>query len=408
MKKAMCNVLEEDLAVELERRKANECREEQNRKRICESSEELRRLKAKLHAAQVNKERHQQLCDQVCREEREKVEDESMDRLMEYERRLGDERELKVKIHKSQLRGKVVAINQQQIIAREEQKLLSLAQATEERKQVEEVVNEIARQDAVEEQTRRRKQDETKAMLKRFMKEQEERQRKMEQDEMDENAAIEAYAESKRAQEARIEAEKRAVEEEKRRIYESMVASATERDKEAEEMEYLRNELYHEELEEQQRRLQELAMRKKMEDRAEMAMACEQQLQMKERKREQQKIEDAAFAKQLMSKFAEDDRIEQLNDQKRRLKVQVHKREVERQIQIRGEMYEAERKSEIDMLAAQRIEEEKRLVVIEKERKRLLMEHAPAYKDYLPKGLFATREDRDMMLAAVESAGEGS
>ena len=63
--KIQCNVLEEDLAGELERRKANEQREEQNRKRICESSEELRRLKSKLHAAQVNKERHQQLCDQL-------------------------------------------------------------------------------------------------------------------------------------------------------------------------------------------------------------------------------------------------------------------------------------------------------------------------------------------------------
>jgi hypothetical protein len=46
--------------------------------------------------------------------------------------------------------------------------------------------------------------------------------------------------------------------------------------------------------------------------------------------------EEAVFRTQLMAKFAEDDRIEQLNEQKRRMKVQVHRREVERLIEVRG------------------------------------------------------------------------
>ena len=44
--------------------------------------------------------------------------------------------------------------------------------------------------------------------------------------------------------------------------------------------------------------------------------------------------EEAVFRAQLMKKFAEDDRIELLNDQKKRMKCQEHKREVERLIEV--------------------------------------------------------------------------
>lgn len=75
------------------------------------------------------------------------------------------------------------------------------------------------------------------------MKEQELRQRQLEQDERDEARKIEEFAEQKRLFEARLEAEKRAKEEEKKKIYENMVAATNERNKEADELEYLRNEL---------------------------------------------------------------------------------------------------------------------------------------------------------------------
>lgn len=42
-----------------------------------------------------------------------------------------------------------------------------------------------------------------------------------------------------------------------------------------------------------------------------------------------------------MERFAEQDRLEQMNAQKRRLKVAQHAREVERLIQEKREMYEA-------------------------------------------------------------------
>merc|ERR1712192_18884 len=108
--------------------------------------------------------------------------------------------------------------------------------------------------------------------------------------------------------------------------------------------------------------------------------------------------EEAVFREKLMAKFAEDDRIEALNDQKRRMKVQVHKREVERLIQARREQYEAQRQSEVAELAHQRIEQEKRFVEVEEEKRRLLRAHAAEFRDYLPKGMFENREDYDFVM----------
>lgn len=49
-------------------------------------------------------------------------------------------------------------------------------------------------------------------------------------------------------------------------------------------------------------------------------------------------------------------------------------------------MYDYEREKEIRLLAEQQVEEEKRQVIIEEEKTRLLRDHAPDYADYLPKG----------------------
>lgn len=54
-----------------------------------------------------------------------------------------------------------------------------------------------------------------------------------------------------------------------------------------------------------------------------------------------EKAEEDEFRRQTMEKFAEQDRLEQMNAQKRRLKVAQHAREVERLIQQKREMFEA-------------------------------------------------------------------
>lgn len=73
-----------------------------------------------------------------------------------------------------------------------------------------------------------------------------------------------------------------------------------------------------------------------------MQQTCQQQLAFKEMRRQAEKEEEETFRKMMMAKFAEDDRIEQMNAQKRRMKQLEHKREVERLIEDRRQQREAD------------------------------------------------------------------
>ena len=87
----------------------------------------------------------------------------------------------------------------------------------------------------------------------------------------------------------------------------------------------------------------------------------------------------------MLAKFAEDDKIEQMNAQKRRMKQLEHKKAVEELLQDRRSQFAADRERE---LAARKEEEEMeafRKKIIEEERMRLLKEHAGSLAGYLPK-----------------------
>ena len=81
------------------------------------------------------------------------------------------------------------------------------------------------------------------------------------------------------------------------------------------------------------------------------------------------------FKKKLMEKFAEDERLEQMNQQKRRMKEQEHKREIERLWAEKLAVYRAQRDMELEERKAQEEEAKRKLSIIEMEKERLIKEH---------------------------------
>lgn len=77
-----------------------------------------------------------------------------------------------------------------------------------------------------------------------------------------------------------------------------------------------------------------------------------------------------------MEKFAEDERLEQMNAQKRRMRELEHKREIERLWQEKLALYQAQRQLELQERAAKQAEEQEKARIIEEEKQRLLREHA--------------------------------
>lgn len=396
---------EEHLADELARRKAEGHREDMDKKRICDGSEELRQLKERLHMAKVNKERAQQLLEIEVRKERDRVVDHHIAEHMENERLQHLELEHKLNIEKAGQRERVKTINQQQIAMKEQARQEAMQEYMKEKDQVAELVEKIAAEDAAEHKARSEKQHETQAILRKFMIEQKATQAQMEQQEIDENNRIEQYAADKRAREERLAAEKEEAEREKTRLMNKMIGGMMAKSKEKEELEHLRNELHGEELEAAARRVEEMKMRKKMEDKEEMKNAYVFQMRAKEEKAAIARTEEDSIRAELMAKFAEDDRVEQMAEHKRRMKLLEHKREAERLVALRRDMYDKQREDERQAEVMLREDEGKRSVVIEAERKRLLEEHARELKDFLPKGTLDNQEDYDFVFKGNQNNG---
>lgn len=74
-----------------------------------------------------------------------------------------------------------------------------------------------------------------------------------------------------------------------------------------------------------------------------MERAYQDAMAFKEMKMQAEKEEEEDFRREMMAKFAEDDRIDQMNAQRRRMKQLEHKREVEKLIEDRRRQKEADK-----------------------------------------------------------------
>lgn len=86
-----------------------------------------------------------------------------------------------------------------------------------------------------------------------------------------------------------------------------------------------------------------------------------------------------------MQKYAEESRLEQLNDQKRRMKKQEHRHAAEKLIQERRRRIEAERVASLEIYKEQDALSKFRREIIEQERQKLLREHASKLLGVLPR-----------------------
>jgi hypothetical protein len=86
-----------------------------------------------------------------------------------------------------------------------------------------------------------------------------------------------------------------------------------------------------------------------------------------------------------MQKFEEDEKLEQMNQQKRRMKKIEHKRAIEALIEERRRLNNQEEIEQGRELERQQELEKYRNAVIEQERQRLLREHASKLIGFLPK-----------------------
>lgn len=164
-----------------------------------------------------------------------------------------------------------------------------------------------------------------------------------------------------------------------------LTRQAMEKRREEEELAQLRAELDIEEGEKKRRDRERAQAEKRASDRAAMMQANELMLAAKAERMAEDRRQEDELVRKMMEKYAADEKLEQMNAQKRRMRQLEHRRMAEELVAQRRAALEAERQRELDEQREQQRREELRRQIIEQERRRLLREHAPQLINYLPK-----------------------
>eukprot|EP01007_Sphenomonas_quadrangularis_P001716 NODE_276_length_1701_cov_300.462470_g202_i0.p3 GENE.NODE_276_length_1701_cov_300.462470_g202_i0~~NODE_276_length_1701_cov_300.462470_g202_i0.p3 ORF type:complete len:223 (-),score=125.93 NODE_276_length_1701_cov_300.462470_g202_i0:455-1123(-) len=203
------------------------------------------------------------------------------------------------------------------------------------------------------------------------------------------------------------------LDEQQRILQMQTVAIETERRQKAE-LEQLLTEYYMEQKEEQSRKEEQDREDKKRQIRLDAQQYNEHQQRIIQARKLKEKEEEAEFRRQMMDKFAEDDRIDQMNALERNRKKAEHHREIQRLIEQKKLLREAERQREMHERQKDAELAEFTQQVVERERLNLLREHGIKLLAHLPKGViqpgdfeklgFSPEEARELELASKDPA----
>ncbi|KAF5297488.1 hypothetical protein FQA39_LY12082 [Lamprigera yunnana] len=129
--------------------------------------------------------------------------------------------------------------------------------------------------------------------------------------------------------------------------------------------------------------------------------------QMQEHKEQlrQQAKEDVIFKEQLVAQLAEDERLEQLSNEKKRQKLLQLRKDVEKMMQDRRQLYADNMQLNITLYEMEKKEENERTRVIQAERIKLLQEHATKLIGSLPKGILRKEDLPFLSSSVIEKCG---
>ena len=109
----------------------------------------------------------------------------------------------------------------------------------------------------------------------------------------------------------------------------------------------------------------------------------------RKQREDKEKAEEEKYRQMMLDKFAEDDKLEQMNAQRRRMKKEEHKRAVQHLLEERKMKREVEKGQEVEQGKEKEREEEENRKIIEEERMRLLQQNIDRLVGHIPKGVLS-------------------
>jgi len=116
----------------------------------------------------------------------------------------------------------------------------------------------------------------------------------------------------------------------------------------------------------------------------------------KKQREEREKEEEEKYKQMMLDKFAEDDKLEQMNAQRRRMKREEHKRSVQILLEERQRKRQADKEQQKEENKEKEREEEETRRIIEEERMRILKQNIDRLVGHVPKGVLS-QDDIDAL-----------
>lgn len=391
---------EERLAKELERLKLEKLKDQKMRQQLRETSYELRELEAKLREAYVAKERHAQVAEKEAHKFDDMLEDAQIMKRMKEEaeraRREDEEKHAFKIVEKARYKEDLTKQLEEKEYARQK----AYEEFLKEKLIIDEIVRKIYEEDQKEMERKMIAQKVTAQYVEEFKRQRElwkQRERAIMEEE---NRKIIAYANITKERDDTVKAIKIAREEAMNKLQQKLFEDITKERETREEMERVRQELYLEEQEQKVRHHEREEMERKFRQRVDLQKQHQIDIELKQVRQFEEMKEEERIKQEMLAKFAQDDKIEQMNMQKRRMKQLEHKHQVEKLLEERRRRMNEDKQRELqERVEAERLESHKRNI-IEEERIKMLREHATRLLGYLPKGVI--RDEKDLDALGVE------
>ena len=354
--------------------------------KIFKEDDEINEIKSSIEKAKLNKMLAKQMYQNQMKRIQNLVNDTKAEEKVLKDIELEHQKEIdkEEKRKKDMLKAKYLI--QQQMQEKEKLKLESKKEYEKDRKDIENIVDRIKREDMLAKEELNRKRNIARTYMENSYARKEQQKKKEKEDELLEKEKERKYLEDMQKRENEFNNQKAQKQFEKDKIFNKLVEQEAQRQAEKDYWENIRNSLHLEQENKRIKMAEKAENDKKLRQKEEMIESALKQKKNKEENKKKELEQEEEFKKRYIEKIKEEEEMERLNAQKRKQKELELRAEVEKQWQMKLKQYQLQKEEELKNREKLKIQEQAKSYIIEQEKQRLIKENEDLLKGYYPLG----------------------
>ena len=354
--------------------------------RIFNEDSDISDIKSSIQRAKLNKILSKQMYQNQMKRIQNIINDTRTDEevLKNINKEQNKQNEEEEKKRKERLQAKYLI--QQQMKEKEILKQESQKEYEKDKKDIENLINNIKREDQLAKAELERKRNIARTYMENSYALKEEKKRKEKEDELLEKEKEKKYLEDMQKRENEFRGKKEQIQQEKDKIFNQLCEQEAQRQAEKDYWENVRNELYLEQGNKKRKMEEKAEKEKKEHQKEEMLSSALLHKRIKEENKIIEQQKEKEYRIKYLEKIKEEEELDRINAQKKKQKELELKMEVEKQWQQKLAQYQLQKEEELKNQEKLKIQEKAKKYIIEQEKQRLIKENESLLKSYYPLG----------------------